>query len=395
MNNVNHTFIPDALRVLLDICNPVDRKSFVDLKNADNRIVYRDIISPRDSPHYTSGRGDGYAVRAADTTDASKESGVLLTLVTSLKVTAGTCAVMNHGGVLPKGADAFVRLEDTRKDKEGIRILTAVNAGDNLILQGSGFKKGTTVFPEGSLLKPTDIGTLGMLGFTRIGVYDKPRVLIIPTGDEVVERGKEPGAGKVNESNGTMCSLMVNRWGGKPTIHSIVKDNPQAIEKALKEGLDYDLIITTGGTSVGARDRITEVISAVGKVLVHYVAIVPGRPMGIGFVEGNGKKVPVLIMPGPVAACATTMFIFAPPAIRKLAHLPEPNPVKEKAVLIKDAQGFGGFTRLQKLFIENGHATPMNTAGDPIGKGKTAYILIEGESKGYREKDSVEAVFLE
>lgn len=270
-----------------------------------------------------------------------------------------------------------------------------MNEGGNLSIKGSVFKKGAIVFPEGSQLKPTDIGTLGMLGFTRIGVYDKPRILIIPTGDEIIGRGKKPGAGEVNESNGVMCTLMVNRWGGKPTLYKIVKDKPSAIADALMEGLDYDLIITTGGTSVGARDRMTEVLSSVGKVLLHYAAIVPGRPMGIGFIEGKSKTVPVLYLPGPVAACATTMFVFAAPAIRKFGHLPDLSLVKENAILTQDVQAFMGMDMMKKLFIENGRATPVNMVGDPVKRGDYAYIIIKGESEGHRTGDRIEVVHLE
>src|SRR5208337_1733741 len=117
MNSINHAHVPDAQRVLLDLSNPIDRRSVIDLKNADNRIVSQDIIAPRDSPHYTSGRGDGYAVRAADTKGAGKESGPLLRLAKSSYVNAGTCALMHTGGALHRGADAFVRLEDTRTEK--------------------------------------------------------------------------------------------------------------------------------------------------------------------------------------------------------------------------------------------------------------------------------------
>lgn len=396
MNSVIHTDVPDAKKALLDICSPVTRAVSVDLLNADNRVVFRDIIAPRDLPHYTSCRGDGYAVVASDTASAGNGLGdPLLIQVKTAEVAAGTCMAVNTGDVLPPGADAVVRLEDTRIECNGIRILAAVKAGDNLGAKGSMVKQGTVIYPGGTLLKPTDIGTLCMFGFTSVRVYNKPRVLIVPTGDEVVEPGRKPGAGMVNEANGIMCSQLVRRWGGNPTLHEIVRDNPAAIADALHEGQDYDLIITTGGTSVGGRDRITGVLSSIGKVLVHFVGVVPGRPMGIGYMDVPGRKIPVLCLPGPVAACATVMFLFAAPAIRKLAHLPEPPLPRSMTTLAQDVTGFEGFVRLMKIEIDNGHARIVNIAGDSMGSGTIAYLVKDGDCDGFRKDEPVEAVFLE
>lgn len=384
------TSVSDATQALLHICRPVGNTSRIDLEYADNRIISRDIVSPRDFPHYDHCVVDGYAVRAADTAGAG-----ILALSGTGKVAVGTCVQVHTGGALPDGADAVVRREDTVGEKEGIKVLVRPGAGDNIVPRGTTLKKGDVIYKEGTQLKPTDIGTLGRLGFTEVEAYEKPRVLIIPTGDELAGRGEEPGPGMVNDGNGIMCFAMVKRFGGKPALHDIVRDDPEAIKEALREGLKYDLIITSGGTSVGFRDHIEEAVSEAGKVLIHGVGIKPGRPMGVGYVEGDGKWTPMLFLPGVMEACAVTALTFAGTAIRYIGHYPEPG-VRHKMVrLMKSVHGFPGARSVVKLHLNDGMATPMNVVGEPYPRGEYAYLILPEGSEGHEAGEEVESVYLE
>jgi molybdopterin molybdotransferase len=375
------------MQTLLDNCGQVGRKYTIDLEYADNRILSRDIMAPRDFPHFDQSHVDGYAVRAADS------AGKLLKLVDEGTVGEGTCMLVHTGGALPEGADAIFRLEDTEQVTGGIKATARVTAGENFMPRGTVLKKGQVIYHEGAQLKPTDIGTLARLGFTQVEVYEKPRVLIIPTGDELVERGKKPGPGSINDGNGLMCYLAVKRYGGKPALHDIVRDDLEALKEALKEGLRYDLVITTGGTSVGFRDRVAEAISSVGQVLIHGVAIKPGRPMGIGYVEGEGKRTPVMFLPGVMEACAVTTLTFAGAAIRKLGRYPEPYK-KGKVALVKGVRKFPQARAMTKLLIKDGHATPVNIVGEARERGEYAYLVVP-EGAEAREGDEVEPMYLE
>ena len=379
----------------MDICKPVERRSMIDLEYADNRIISRDVAAPRNYPHYDLSLMDGYAVRAEDTIGARADAGKFLRLIKEGAVSRGTCMQVHTGGAVPEGANAVVKREDTVSEKDGMIILAEARAGDNFVPEGNVLKKGDIVYREGAQLKPTDIGTLGRLGFTEVEVYEKPRVLIIPTGDELIERGKEPGPGIINDGNSLICQLTVKRYGGKPAIHDIVRDNLEALTEALKEGSRYDLIITTGGTSVGFRDRMDEAITSTGKVLVHGVALKPGRPMGIGYVDHKEKRTPIMFLPGVMEACAVSMLTFAGVAIRKLGRYPEPHVYKGKAVLTRGVRKFPHTLAVTKLLIEGSRATPVNIVGEPSRPGEYAYLVAPENVGSYEEGDEVEPVYLE
>ena len=389
------TSVDDAIKILNDICKPVERISLIDLEYADNRIIARDVAAPRNYPHYDLSLMDGFGVRAEDTIGAREDAGKFLKLINEGAVSQGTCMLVHTGGALPAGANCVVRREDTVAEKDGMVILVEAKAGDNFVPEGNSLKKDDIVYREGAQLKPTDIGTLGRLGLTRVEVYDKPRVLIIPTGDELIERGKEPGPGVINDGNSLICQLTVKRYGGKPAIHDIVRDNLEALTDALKEGTRYDLIITTGGTSVGFRDRMDEAIASTGKVLVHGIALKPGRPMGIGYIEQEGKRTPIMFLPGVMEACAASMFTFAGVALRKLGRYPEPHDYKGKAILTRGVRKFPNTLALTKLLIEGNRASPVNIVGDPYRRGEYAYLVAPENSGSYEEGDEVETVYLE
>ncbi len=389
------TSVDDAIHILTDICKPIERRTLIDLEYADNRILSSDVVAPRNYPHYDLSLMDGYAVRAEDTIGASGDAGKFLKLIKEGAVSQGTCMQVHTGGAVPEGANAVVKREDTSAEKDGMNIMAEAKAGDNFVPEGSILKKGDIVYHEGAQLKPTDICTLGRLGFTGVEVYEKPRVLIIPTGDELMERGKEPGAGVINDGNSLICQLTVKRYGGKPMVHDIVRDNLEALTEALNEGSRYDLIITTGGTSVGFRDRMDEAIASAGKVLVHGVALKPGRPMGIGYVDDKEKRTPIMFLPGVMEACAVSMLTFAGAAVRKLGRYPEPHVYKGKAVLTRGVRKFPNTLAVTKLFIEGNHATPVNIVGERSRRGEYAYLVAPENGGSYEEGEEVETIYLE
>ncbi len=385
------TRVEDALQTLLDICTPLRRSSKVDLEYADNRIVAKDIIAPRDYPHYDLSQVDGYAVRAVDTRDDKR---ILMPAGGDI-VSPGTYKQVHTGGALPEGADAIVKAEDTDPAGEGRAFYGKMKPGENFIPRGSVVREGDVVFGAGARLKPTDIAMLAKLGLTEVEVFDRPRVLVIPTGDEVIERGKTPGPGIVNESNGLMCFLLIKRYGGKPSLYDIVRDDPAKIAEVLRTGRHYDLIVTSGGTSVGVRDRIVEAVSSTGRVLIHGVGLKPGRPMGIGYVENDGIRTPVLFLPGVTEACAATTLTFVIPAIRKLGHYPALRPYREKARLTRSLRGFPGAKAFSKVRVEDGRATPELLIGEAAVPGERAYAIVPENVEKYGEGEEIEIIYLE
>ena len=389
------TSVEEAMEALLSIIKPIGRSSSVGLENADNRILTRDVFAPRDFPHYDMGHMDGYAVRAEDTAGSGPGSPVLLKLSGVDRVSHGTCRWSHTGGALPEGADAVVRVEDTEEKENGVLIFHEVIKGENITPHGKTVRKGDLLYKKGMQLKPTSIAMLATLGFTEIEIYEKPKVLVIPTGDELIEQGKEAGPGNINESNGLMCYLLVRRYGGKAQVLSIVPDNVEMLAASLKRGLKYDLIVTSGGSSVGIRDHMREVISSMGKVLVHGVGLKPGRPMGFGYIEEGDVRVPIIFLPGFPDACAAGTMMFVDKAIKKLGHYPPGKYYSCEAVTTERIKSFPGTTAIAKVAVEGGKATPVGIIGPYPYDGESAYVIIPDDTGGLDAGKETRPVFLE
>jgi molybdopterin molybdotransferase len=265
-------------------------------------------------------------------------------------------------------------------------------------LAGEDVKKGSVVFRRCHRLKPSDIGLLLSMGLAKVPVFDKPRALIIPTGDEIIPRGARLEAGNMYESNGVMNLLYVERFGGSGSVHAIVPDDREKLAEALREGLNYDLIVTTGGSSVGKRDLIVEAVSSVGRVLVHGVSIKPGKPVAMGYVEAGGRRAPIVCLPGYPAACAIDSMVFVDRAVKKLGNLPPTSYRTQKAVLTRKIFSELGFRTYTRVSVEGGKATPLRTKGAGVLSSISradGYVVIPEDVEGYEAGSTVEVVFLE
>ena len=288
-----------------------------------------------------------------------------------------------------------MKVEDTEAVDGAIRVFQEAVKGQNFTPKGNVVKKGDTVFVEGRQLMPTDIAMLATLGLTKVEVYEKPTVLVIPTGDELVERGEAAGPGHVNESNGLMCYLFVRRFGGKASIWSLVPDDMEKLKGALRSGLKYDLIVTSGGTSVGVRDHMHELVASMGKVLVHGVGLKPGRPAGMGYVEESGRRVPIVFLPGFPDACAVGAMTFVSSAVKKLGHYPPEKYPSATARLTGKIRTFQGSRSVSKVLVKDGEAVPVGTVGPSPYNGEYAYAIIPDDNKEYGKGDEVEIRYLE
>ncbi|MGA9140593.1 MAG: molybdopterin molybdotransferase MoeA [Methanocella sp.] len=383
--------VEDATEAFLTHVLPVSRSYKTELDYADNRILSADIVAPVDYPHYDRCYMDGYAVRSEDTTGGR----ALLRPCTDGRVGQGQCLWVHTGSALPPGADAVVPVEDTTEEPDGIRLSIEARPGDNFTPRGSIIRQGDLVFRAGLQLKPTNIALLATLGMTGVDVYEKPRVLIIPTGDELVGRGQKAGPGTINESNGLMCQLLVRRYGGKPSVWDIVPDELEKLTEAVSSGLGYDLIVTTGGTSVGVRDLMPQIVASMGRVVVHGVGIRPGRPVGMGYVEEGDRKTPIVFLPGFPDACAVGAMIFVDRAVRKLGRYPSSRYVRDTAVLSGKGPGPRASRSFVKVRVHDGKATPVGTVGPTPCDGEYAYMIVPEEDDCCRDGQPVDILFLE
>jgi molybdopterin molybdotransferase len=316
------TSLAEARSQLRDICLPHERTESVPITESDGRILAETVEAVRTVPHYDRAAMDGFAVRASDLTGASEHSPVRLELV-EVPIGEREATRVHTGSAFPEGADAVVRVERTDVRENEVIVYDGPPAGKDVAPAGEDVDTGDLLFDAGHRLHPADVALLRATGHRRIDIIEHPRVSVIPTGEELVQPGTDPEPGEVVETNGLLVNRFVERWGGKATYRDVVGDDVAALRDAISGDTDHDLIATTGGTSVGARDRIDEVVTDIGEVLVDGVAIKPGHPVGVGVVDGT----PLVLLPGYPVSCLVTAVQFLRPAIAWRAdEIPQPYP---------------------------------------------------------------------
>jgi molybdopterin molybdotransferase len=293
----------------------------VPLDNALHRVCGADIASPEDLPPLPRSTMDGYAVRAADTFGASDAIPALLDVagavamgkIPGIAVGPGQAAAIPTGGFLPKGADAVVMVEYTNPAGEGaIEISRPVTAGENVLGKAEDAARGEIVIRAGKRLLPQEIGLLAGLGITEVPVYGRPRVTIISTGDEIVPVTDTPPPGRIRDINTHSIAALVRAVGGEAGMFDPVPDDPALLRDALDRALvSADVVVLSGGSSVGERDHMFHVVSSLPGAVVHAhgIAISPGKPTLIASVRGK----PVFGLPGhPVSALVVAQVFLAP-----------------------------------------------------------------------------------
>jgi molybdenum cofactor synthesis domain-containing protein len=229
------------------------------------------------------------------------------------------CIEVATGAPLPAGADAVVMVEETEADPSGaVRILAAAQPRQNIGPQGADIRTGQTVLQAGTVLNASRLGALAALGLTGIEVYAKPRVAILSTGNEVVDPGAPLAPGQIYDINKITLAAVVGDHGGIPLPLRTAVDSFEDLSSAVDESLDHDLLVFSGGSSVGHRDLIMDVIAARGEILFHGIAVKPGKPTAFGRIGGKL----VFGMPGYPTSCLSNAYILLAPTLRRIARLP-------------------------------------------------------------------------
>jgi len=320
----------------------------VDLAGAWDRVLAGPVPAPEEVPGFLRASMDGYAVRAKDTFGASVAAPAYLEIRGEVPMGAapqrdvgpGEALRVPTGAMLPSGADAVVMLEYTAEHPDGtLEVRRAVAPGENVLQPGEDVRRGEVLFPGGARLRPQDIGLLAALGVTHLKVYRRPRVAIISSGDEIVTLSQQPAPGQVRDSNAYLTGAQVQDWGGVPLIKGIVPDDFTTLRTALAATLrEADLILVSGGSSVGVRDlSLTAIKDLPGaEILVHGVAIRPGKPTILAALTKKGEKgaKPLLGLPGHPASAAIVMEVLGRPLLNRLAGLEAPSPWGGTAVAL-------------------------------------------------------------
>jgi len=257
--------------------------------------------------------------------------------------------------MMPKGADAVVMVEDTEAENDKVKVFKTAYPGANVGKKGEDIKQGTPVLREGSVLDAGGIGVLASQGISRIGVYEKPKVAVLPTGEEVTEVGKRLGQGQVYDINSHTITSVVKANGGTPLRFGIAGDDPDELRSTIKRALESDLVVLSGGSSVGERDLLVDVIQDWGEILFHGIQVKPGKPTIFARLQGK----PLMGMPGYPTSCLINAYLFILPAIRKMAHLPPRIGENVEAKLSRRVPGSVGRRQFLTVRIEGSEAVPV------------------------------------
>ncbi|MCS6975391.1 MAG: molybdopterin molybdotransferase MoeA [Gemmatales bacterium] len=372
----------------------------VPLSQAGGRVLASDIHSEVDVPSFDRAAMDGYAVRGEDTFGASLYSPIELRLIGEVRAGrqfAGHCGPgqairIMTGAPMPGGADAVLPAEQAEEQNGVVLVREPVPPGRHVGRRGEDVQSGCCILAAGRVLRPQDLGVLAAVGVAEVDVVRRPVAAIYVTGDELLPCGSKPDGFRIVDSNSIMLEALVRRDGGVPILSPILPDQRDALTEALAS-CSADVILVTGGTSVGSEDHLPSVMAEIGELAVHGVAMRPASPSGLGFVHGN----PVFLLPGNPVSCLAAYEFFAGPAIRrqggKAMDWPHRRVVRPLASKIASAIGRVDYVRVQ--FVE-GAVVPLAISGASILTTTTradGFVIVPADCEGYPPGASVE-VFL-
>jgi molybdenum cofactor synthesis domain-containing protein len=368
--------------------HPIDRVEHVRIEDAAGRVGSSDVASPIDVPPFARSAMDGYAVIAADTQDASRSTPVELHLLdriytgqpSTVTVVRGACAEIATGAPLPDGADAVVMVEETARATDGrIQILAKAAAGQNIGKRGADIANGDRVVSSGDVLTPSRIGALAAIGRAGVDVFAKPRVAILSTGNEVVAPGESLAPGQIYDVNRFTLGAIVSAHGGIPEPHHPAEDTIDALVAALDRSAQADLVVFSGGSSVGERDLIVDAIASRGEMIFHGIAVKPGKPTAFALVKGT----PFFGMPGNPTSCLSNAYILLVPFLRALARLPPHTPRTLRLPLGRRIVSAAGRHQFYAVRVRDGAAFPaFKGSGD---------ITSLSQADGYLEIPATES----
>jgi molybdopterin molybdotransferase len=317
--------LDEARQLIADACRPIERTERVAIVDANGRVAAADVASTRDVPPFSRAGMDGYAVRAEDTFGASRYEPKTLRViekvytgqVPSRTIEAGTAIEIATGAPMPAGADAVVMVEETEKAAEQVRVLTPVYPRQNVGRQGADIVIGQVVIARGDVLNPSRIGALAALGVSEVDVFAKPTIAILSTGNEIADPGDELKPGQIYDINKFTLSTIIAEHGGVPMPFATAQDTIEALESAIDAVASCDVLVFSGGSSVGERDLILDVIGRKGDIVFHGIAVKPGKPTVFGTISGR----PVFGMPGYPTSCLSNAYMLLVPALRAMARL--------------------------------------------------------------------------
>ena len=396
------TLLDDALKKIQTYITPASLDE-VETSKALSRVLATDIISELDIPPFNRSAMDGYAVKAEDTFGASPSNPKVIKKIgiveigeqTDLVLMSGEAVRISTGAAIPQGSDSVIKIEDTDIDGEKVSLYTSIVPGKNISKRGEDIPRGTEILRSGITIKASHIALLSSLGIKHVKVTTKPKVSVFAVGDELIEVGNPLPPNKIYNSNSPMVSSLVETYGGNVVRDLNIKDSKDEIRNNLiKSSVDSQIIIFTGGTSVGTKDFLPETIHENGEVLVHGIAMRPGSPVLIGIKDQSL----VFCLPGTPVAAYICFLLIVGTTIKKMLGCINIDPrVEIIATISKDVpvsrMGYRHFLRV-KLEKKENHliALPVRLKGSGIISSLTqsdGIVEISEDKEGLKKGEKV------
>jgi molybdopterin molybdotransferase len=391
--------VADVLALLEARLRPLPAEP-VDLADAAGRVLAADVAAETAVPAFDRAAMDGYALRGSETFGAGPYNPLEFDVVGEAlpgrpyagAVRPGEAVRIMTGAPLPAGADAVLQAEAAEEADGRLRVADAVPPGRNVGRRGEDIDAGSVVLRAGRLLRPQDVGVLASLGATPVSVVRRPTVAVLVTGDELLPCGSKPEGYRIVDSNSVMLHALARRDGGltRPTV--MVPDRREAVREAVV-GAAADVVLVSGGSSVGQEDHAPRVLAEAGELCVHGVALRPASPAGVGFLGGR----PVFLLPGNPVSCLCAYDLFAGVAIRRLGGRPADLPYRSQRLpLARKLASAVGRVDYVRVLVRDGRVEPLATSGASILSSTTradGFVLVPRDSEGYAAGDEVPVSF--
>ena len=294
----------------------------VPLLDALGLVLAEDVSADRDVPPFRNSAMDGYAVRADDVARAPAQLRVVGEIAAGgfpdRAIGRGEAMRIMTGAPMPDGADTVVRVEDTDNRSDVVTITAATPKGLSVRQAGEDLRKGETILTSGTVVRAAEIGLLASVGKAMVRVFKRARVAVLSTGDEIVDVDAPIARGQIRDANRYSLASAIRAAGAEPWVRGIIRDTPDALRAALREAMSADVIVTSGGVSVGDHDHLKPVLSELGSIDFWAIAIRPGRPLAFGELRDGERRVPIFGLPGNTVSSLLTFELFVRPALLRM-----------------------------------------------------------------------------
>lgn len=350
-----HLSVSDALKTLLTSITPV-KSEVVRLQEANNRILFEDVRSPANLPRLARSTRDGYAVNISKDEERGQKFKVVgdirIGTIPKLSLRSGQAARIATGSYIPRGANSVVMLEYASVNDHIVTVDKEIKIRENIIGAGEDLIKGQILFNRNTRILPQHIALFSMLGIRSVKVFSKPRIAFFSTGDELMdaEQREKKSSHLIYDANRPFIRAMIKMLGAEPVDFGIAKDKFQVIKAKMLNGLKYDALLLSAGSSVGERDYVSKVIDTISgvKMLIHGVAMRPSSPTGLATYRGK----PIILLPGFPTSTIISFLVFARPAILALSGSTNVEPLMIKARLLDDYNGKKGIRHFVRVNVK-------------------------------------------